>query len=129
MLYLVLEYNNKIGHYWPEEKNTIGAGHLAFFLTDDVGCHAIKFYKEWLNNPEDTEGGGNYSHLEKRDNKVIISFEYDWFHETPGAETLELAIDQLNYILDRWQEACEKKPNRIIITLNDNDNITVDFED
>lgn len=104
-------------------------GILEGFLSDDVGCHAIKFYKEWLNNPEDVEGGGNYSHLEKRDGKVIIAFVYDWFYETPGAEVFELTIDQLNYILDRWQEACEKKPKKVIITRDDEAKITVDFED
>ena len=115
--------------YLTSKGTTVAIAHLGHFLTDDVGCISISFYKEWLNNPEDIEGGGNYSHLEKRDGKVIIAFEYDWFYETPGAEVFELTIEQMNYVLDRWQEACEKKPKKVIITRDDDGKITVDFED
>ena len=113
--------------YHKEQATTLGISHLGSFFTDDVGCHNIEFYKEWLNNPEDTEGGGNYSHLEKQDGKVIISFEYDWFYETPGAEVFELTIEQLDYILDHWKEVCEKKPKKVIIT-RDNDKVTVELQ-
>jgi len=68
-----------------------------------------------------------FMNLEKQLDKVIISFEYDWFHETPDAPVFETTINELDYILDRWQEACEKKPKKIIIT-HDNGKITVDFE-
>ena len=128
MQQIILKYDITCDHYHQEKIVNGGIIHLTTFLTDDVGCHAIKFYREWLNNPERVEGGGNYSHLEKQGNRVLISFEYDWFHETPGAEVLEISANHLNYILDRWQEACEKKPNKIIIT-RDNDKISVDFED
>lgn len=110
---VILEYDDKYQFYCISKTLArIGFAHLAPFLTGDVGCHAIKFYKEWLNNPLATEGGGNYSHLEKRENSVKIWFEYDWFNETLNAEVLTLSIAELNYILDRWQEACEKKPKK-----------------
>jgi hypothetical protein len=35
----------------------------------------------------------------------------------------------MNYIFDRWKEALEKKPNKIIITKDDKGRITVVFED
>ena len=129
MEYVTLGRSKKYDGYFCEQYSDIAITHLALYLTSDVGCHANKFYKKWLNNPEDTEGGGNYSHLEKQDNKVVISFNYDWFYETLEAPILELSIEQLNYILDRWQEACEKQPNKIIIIRDDDGKVTVDFED
>lgn len=74
-------------------------------------------------------GGGNYSHLEKKEFTVHIFFEYDWFHQTPGTPVFELTPEQMNYILDRWQEALDKKPNKIIITKSDNGQIKVEFKD
>ena len=115
--------------YLTSQSTSVSISHLGHFLTDDVGCRANKFYKEWLNNPEVIEGGGNYSTLIKHGNKVKIYFEYDHFEHGEAAMSLEITIDQLNYILDRWQEACEKKPNKIIITRDDRGKITVDFED
>lgn len=125
---LVLKYNPQFNFYTNELFSDLKITHLGNFLTDDVGCRSVHFYKDWLNNPDDIEGGGNYSHLEKHDNKITIAFEYDWFHDTPGAEVFETTIAELNHILDRWQEACEKKPKRIIIT-RDQGKVTVDFED
>lgn len=124
---IIFVYNQQYNMYF-DECSSEKIVQLGNFLTDDVGCHAIKFYKEWLNDSTRLEGGGNYSHLEKQGDKIIISFEYDWFHETPGAEVFETTISELNYILDRWQEACEKRPKKIIIT-KDNGKVMVDFED
>jgi len=124
----VLKYNEQWKGYLLEKVVNGGIIHLEPFLTGDVGCHAIDFFKEWLNTPGERDAGGNYSHLEKVEDKVVLSFEYDWFHETPGAPVLEMTIDELNYILDRWREACQKKPKRIIFTRDDG-KITVDFED
>ena len=102
--------------------------YLGGFLRFDVGGN-VKFFKKWLANPSRLESGGDYSHIEKHNDKILIAFEYDWFHETPDAPIFELTIDQLNYVLDRWAEALEKKPNKIIITKDDNGEIKVEFED
>ena len=40
------------GPYVTTERTSVAVGHLGNFLTDDVGCRHIAFYKEWLNNPE-----------------------------------------------------------------------------
>ena len=114
--------------YNIEDKTSEAILYLGGFLRFDVAGDT-KSWKEWINNPTSQDVGSNYSHLEKHNDKIFIAFDYDWFHETPGAPIFELTIDQLNYILDRWQEALEKKPNKIIITKDDNGEIKVEFND
>ena len=102
---------------------------LGGFLCMDVGG-SVDSWKSWINEPHGQQDmGSNYSHLEKRDGKIIIAFEIDYFNETPGAPVFELTVPQINYILDRWKEALEKRPNKIIITKDDQGAITVEFED
>ena len=119
----------KAGRFYASTKSSSDAiGYLGGFLCHDVGCN-VDFFKKWLADPSRTESGGNYSHIEKHGENITIAFDYDWFHETPGAQVFELTVSQMNYILDRWQEALEQKPNKIIITKDDNGEITVVFED
>lgn len=128
MQQIILVYDSNYKCYRQYKIFNGGIVHLTTFLTDDVGCHAIKFYKDWLNAPDEKDAGGNYSHLEKQDDKILLSFNDDWFHEVPNAPVFETTVEELSYILDRWQEACEKKPKKIII-MRDNGKIAVDFED
>jgi len=114
--------------YTPVQSSSDAIHYLAGFLCIDVGS-SVEFFKEWLSDPSRLESGGDYSHVEKQGNIITIAFDYDWFHETPGAPVFTLTLKQMNYILDRWKEALEKKPNKIVITKHDNNEITVDFEE
>jgi hypothetical protein len=114
--------------FYPGEHTSDAIHYLAGFLCFDVGS-SVESWKEWINDPESIDVGSNYSHLEKQGNIITIAFDYDWFHETPGAPVFTLTVKQLDYILDRWKEALEKKPNKIVITKHDNNEITVDFEE
>jgi hypothetical protein len=119
----------KVGRFYSStESSTDAIGYLGGFLCDDVGG-SVDSWREWGNDPESRSVSSNYSGLEKHGDKITIQFEYDWFHETPGAPVFELTLAQMNYILDRWQEALEKKPNKIIITKDDSGEIKVEFED
>jgi hypothetical protein len=123
--------NFKEDYFYPGEHTSSavsGILYLAGFLCIDVGS-SVESWKEWINDPESIDVGSNYSHVEKQGNIITIAFDYDWFHETPGAPVFTLTLKQMNYILDRWKEALEKKPNKIVITKHDNDEITVDFEE
>ena len=120
--------NFKEDYFYPGEHTSDAIHYLAGFLCIDVGS-SVEFFKEWLSDPSRLESGGDYSHVEKQGNIITIAFDYDWFHETPGAAVFTLTLKQMNYILDRWKEALEKKPNKIVITKHDNNEITVDFEE
>ena len=115
-------------YFYPGEHTSQAICYLGGFLCSDVGG-SVDSWREWVNDPKSTNVGSNYSHLERHDNNITIAFDYDWFHETPNAPIFELTLSQMNYILDRWQEALEQKPNKIIITKDDNGEITVVFED
>ena len=125
---LIFEYNKKYGLYHLRESSDLAISHLAYFLTSDVRCSSIDFFKQWLNNPAKLESGGNYSTVIKNGNKINIYFEYDYFELEEEADSFETTIEQLNYILDRWKEVCEKKPKKVIIT-RDNDKVTVKLQD
>lgn len=126
---LVLEYDKKHNIFWPESFSNLKIVNLGHFLTDDVNFHGINSWKEFINNPKELSTAANYSYLDKTEGKINIYFWHDYFKDNPNAEVFEVTTEQLNYILDRWQEACENKPNKIIITRDDNGKITVDFED
>ena len=114
--------------FYPGKRSSQAIGYLGGFLCCDVGS-SIDSWREWINDQKSKDVGSNYSHLEKHDNSIFIAFEIDYFNETPDAPVFELSVTQMNYVLDRWKEALEKKPNKIIITKNDNGEIKVDFED
>jgi len=124
---LVLVYNQIIDGYSKinTENDII---HLGSFLTTDVKCSHVDFFKKLLNDPNITETGGDYSTVIKKGNKINIYFEVDYFEQEEDAVSFETTVQQMNYILDRWKEACEKKPNKIIIT-RDGDDVQVVFED
>ena len=115
--------------YVHSKSSSEAIGYLAGFLHCDVGRSHITFFKEWLSDPTWIVTGGDYSHVEKHGNKVTVEFELDHFEEVPNAPIFELTVEQMGYILDRWDEAIKKQPNKIIITKDDTGKITVDFED
>ena len=117
--------------YCPIESSNDAIGYLGGFLCHDVGG-SVDYIKKAFNDPQEQQyewGYGGYAHIEQNGEHISIGFAIDQFHETPGAPVFELTLTQMNYILDRWQEALEKKPNKIIITKDDNGEITVEFED
>lgn len=123
---LFFEYSQKCEHYHLKDSSGFGFYHLAYFLTDDVGCRSFNSWKEWFNDPKSTWVGSNYSDWEKDGDNLSLGFSGDVDDDAPRWET---TVEQMNYILDRWQEVCEKKPKRVIINRDDNGKITVDFED
>jgi hypothetical protein len=125
---LFFEHSSSCNHYHLENASDVAISHLAFFLTDDTGCTGVQPWKDWLNNPSTRTTTSNYSYLKKSNETVEIWFEYDYLNNIPDTVPFKVTIAELNYILDRWQEACEKKPNKIIIT-RDQGKVTVDFED
>ena len=119
----------KAGRFYSStESSTEAIGYLGGFLCFDVGG-SVDSWREWINDPETRSVGSNYSGLEKDGDNITIAFEYDWFHETPGAPVFKLTIAQMNYILDKWQDVLQKKPNKIVITKNDTGEIRVEFKD
>jgi len=124
---VLLEYNNELEHYWPKDASNEGISFLALYLVSDVGCKgSIENWKEFFNDPKATWTGSNYSDWEKDGNHLSLGFSGDVDETEPRWETTS---EQMNYILDRWQEACEKKPNKIIITRDGSGKVAVDFED
>ena len=115
------------GFYSISDKTSEAIFCLGGFLRFGVGSN-VDFIRGWLKDPTRLTCGGNYSHVEKHGDKITIESELDHFYETPNAPVFELSLAQMNYILDRWAEALEKKPNKIIITKDDNGEIKVDFE-
>jgi hypothetical protein len=117
--------------FLPIKSTSDSIHYLGGFLCFDVGG-SVEYIKKAFNDPEEQQyewGYGGYSHIEQNGDQVSIGFAIDQFHETPGAPVFELTLEQMNYILNRWQEALAKKPNKIVITKDDNGKITVEFED
>jgi hypothetical protein len=122
----------KVGDvYVSSTSSSYAIGYLGGFICYDVGG-SIEYIRNAFNDPVQQTyewGYGSYAHIEQKNDQISIGFAIDQFNETPGAPVFELTLTQMNYILDRWQEALEKKPNKIIITKDDNGEIKVEFED
>lgn len=112
--------------YWVEEHSDLKLVHLGHWLIDDVGCDGIMAWKEWMNDSSKLGTAGNYGYIEKNAESVMLWFVYDYFENVLQAPVFETSVRELNYVLDRWQEACEKKPKKIIITCDDGV-IAIDF--
>ena len=113
---------------YKKDPTTIGFEILAGFLLYDVNMYGSKAWKEFIDHSDKTFDFGNYCYLEKDGYSVTIGFE-DRYNIVNAKETLKITKKQLSYIIDRWQEALEKKPSKIIITKDDNGEIKVEFED
>lgn len=95
------------GPYATGERNSIAIGHLGHFLTDDVSCRSVDSWKEWFSDPSTTWTGSNYSDWEKDGNRLSLGFSGDI--DDDNAPRWETTTEQMNYILNRWQEVCRKK--------------------
>lgn len=100
---------------------------LGMFLNSDVYIDPLG-WKDWLDNANYRETCINMTCLVKRGDKVHIYHEMD-DEEDPKFPSFETTIENLKYILDRWAQALKEKPKKVIITQEDNANVTVDFED
>jgi hypothetical protein len=117
--------------FLPVKSTSDAIHYLGGFLSFDVGG-SVDYIRKAFNDPKEQQyewGYGGYAHIEQKNDQISIGFAIDQFNETPGAPVFELTLKQMDYILDRWQEALEKKPNKIIITKDDNGEIKVEFED
>ena len=124
---IIFVYNAKSCLYTVENASTFQVLHLAHFLVEDVGYTKVKLWKDFIDDDSRIWKEANYSYILKENGKISLG-KKDGMAD-PNAKTFSVTTGQLNYILDRWQEALEKKPNKIIITKDDNGEIKVEFED
>lgn len=122
---LVFNYNARTDIYTMTQCSNLSIIHLAHLLMADIGRNINKLEK-FLFDPSHVWHEENYSYLQKIDDKLFIGKLQEM--AKPNAKVFVTNINQLNYILDRWEEALEKKPNKIIITKDDKGEIKVDFE-
>jgi len=112
--------------YFIGETSSVEADRLAMFLNSDAYINPLGL-KDWLDDTNYRETCINMTCLIKRGNKVHIYHEMD-DEEDPKSPSFETTIENLKYILDRWAQALKEKPQKVIITQDDSDNVTVDFE-
>ncbi len=86
-----------------------------YMFLDDYCCFKILF-REYINDPAIEKGGGNITHWEKEENKIIITFDLD---DDPYKDAFETTIEELIRILDHWDELSKKMPEKIIMTRYD----------
>jgi len=112
--------------YFIGETSSVGADRLAMFLNSDAYIDPLD-WKDWLDDANYRETCINMTCLIKRGDNVHIYHEMD-DEEDPKSPSFETTIENLKYILDRWSQALKEKPQKVIITQDDSDNVTVDFE-
>jgi len=94
------------------ETNDAGLGTLSYFLDD---CHrSVGRFKELVNDPAQAIAGGNTTLWEKEGNKIIITLQWR-DDDDPYKDAFEATIEELNCILDQWEELLKKMPEEIIM--------------
>ena len=93
------------------ETNDNGLWSLYTFL--DECCHfGVNKFRELINDPTRTGGGGNEMNWEREQNKIIITPQYD---NDPYKYAFEATLEELNCIMDQWEELLKKMPEEIIM--------------
>jgi hypothetical protein len=124
---LLFIFNSKTDLYILRKITSLRILNMAYFLLEDAKHNNIKLLKGFLSDSTQLWLLNNYSYLQKKNITITLGKESEIGN--PNAPVFELTINQLNYILDRWQEALEKRPNKVIITKDDKSEIKVEFED
>ena len=104
--------------------DTIKISILGHFLTSDVRCMNVNFYKKWgLDNNQDTTGG-NITYLEKENGHIYLS---DLYSEEKVPTKLIMTIEQFVQLLGDWDiKVCKARPQEVSITY-DNDQFTIEI--
>jgi len=122
------DYSNKYKRYFLGDTLSAETDRLAMFLCSDVRDFGTSGWREWLNDINSHyECCANLTCLVKRGSNISIYHEMD-DEDDENAPCFTTSIENLKYILDCWDQALKEKPQRVIITQDDNDNITVTFE-
>ncbi len=88
---------------------------LACFLSD-IGCRRSLF-KEWAVDKNDLSSyGGNITHLEKKDNYIIVSDQDS--EELDGGPYFPIEQPEFVKLLDEWERISMQnpKPQEVLIT-------------
>ena len=95
--------------------NDAGLGTLYVFL-DECWHFGVSTFRELINDPAQEGGGGNEVMWEREGNKIIITLQYQ---DDPYKDAFEATIEELNCILDQWEELLKKMPEEIIMIRDD----------
>jgi len=114
--------------YIAKKMSCLNVSRLGMFLDSDVRSLGTTRWLKWIDTANShNERCANMTCLIKRGNNINIYQEAD-DEEDASTPSFETSKENLKYILDRWAQALEEKPKKVIITQDDNDKITVDFE-
>ncbi len=117
-------------HYWYYNDNDRVMNLLAKFFINDIRSYSER-KKKWLSDPGQTHDIGNSCETVKIDNKIIlyrIIFEGEEGYLDPDfIPQLHFKISTHNMIrlLDEWELVYKKRPEKIIISQDDNDFVEI----
>jgi hypothetical protein len=95
---------------------------LAMFLYSDVGSR-VDTWKQWISDPMTTSGGSNATIICKLpNNKIEIGFMW----KDGDGPYFIIDRDKLIKLLDNWARLLKEKPDEIIITINDTDEVLIE---
>ena len=98
--------------YSYEASNDTGLNTLYFFLDDC--CRCVNKFRKLINDPTQSRGGGNVTFWEKEGDKIIITLDFLDDDEKYN-NAFESTIEELNCIMDQWEELLKKMPEEIIM--------------
>jgi len=90
-----------------------------FLITDANRCEKIKWYMNFLKDPEEIETGGDQTYFFVKNNVVIISDQYD--EDMPSFLTTR---SNMIKILESWSGMHKQRPTFIKITMDEKQNVT-----
>ena len=126
--YIVMVFYDLRDTYAPSEYSSDDVYNLGRFLFNDVG-HNSETYKVKLNEANWDLINFEYTFLKNHGNQIAIYSRHTYNNDSDSL-VFKLTLKQLLHVLDKWQEAIEKRVEKFIvekhITSND---ISVAHED
>lgn len=113
MNFVKLKYTGK--NYAYNGASNIFMDILSNFLSSDVQCMNINFYKRWaLNENHYDVTGGNITSLKKENG---LAYLIDLYSEEKVPTELTMTINQFVQLLDDWDnKVCKPRPQEVTIT-------------
>jgi hypothetical protein len=106
--YLILKKSGN--RYKYIDTNDNGLGTLYIFLDDC--CRYVDRFRKSINDSTQTGGGGNETSWTREGNKVIITPD---FVDNSYEHAFEATLEELNCIMDQWEELLKKMPEEIVL--------------
>lgn len=118
---VILKFSSRFERHLKDKSDSQSDWLLGYLLENMSGQGDINYYKKWLNDDNESFGGGNSLELQKDQGNIYITLAFD---ERQFPDECEIPISAFTKMLDDWSEILKQRPPYIVI-IHDGASITI----